>query len=98
MLDQISIKTLGDIEEALSQDYSVPNQVTYAIVADFVDSIIYMRNVEDQWRDIYRQLRAKVWPDNYHIQMIRHRRRADLLLLVEKAEQVVRSENLSLPV
>jgi hypothetical protein len=98
MLDKITTKTLGDIEKTLSQDYSVPNQTAYAIVADFVDSIVYARNIEDQWRDIYRHLRAKVWPDNYKLQILRQRHAADLLALVEKADRVVRVESLSLPV
>jgi hypothetical protein len=60
--------TLAEIEQALSEDYSRPNQVAYAIVADFVDSVIHVRHGEEEWRNVYRNLREKVWPADYELQ------------------------------
>jgi hypothetical protein len=74
-LRQLLADTLGEIERALSEDYSRPNQVAYAIVTDFVDSVVHYRQSEDEWRNVYLNLREHVWPTDYEQQ-----RRQQLLL------------------
>lgn len=60
--------TLDEIGKSLGEDYSRPNQVAYAIVADFVDSVVHADDSEDEWRTVYRSLRESVWPADYELQ------------------------------
>jgi hypothetical protein len=60
--------TLDEIGKALGEDYSRPNQVAYAIVADFVDSVVHAEGAEDEWRNVYRSLRESVWLSDYEQQ------------------------------
>jgi hypothetical protein len=96
-LEAIASRVLGNIKTALAQDYCLPNQVAYAAVSDFVDSIIYARNIEDHWRNVYRRLRAEVWPEDYEVQRVRGLQRGEFLALVEKTQRLIRSHSLLLP-
>jgi hypothetical protein len=96
-LEAIVSRVLGDIKTSLNQDYCLPNQVAYTAVSDFVDSIIYTRNIEDHWRNVYRRLRAEVWPENYEVQKVRSLQRSELLALAEKMQHLIRSHSLFLP-
>jgi hypothetical protein len=84
-LDALIIGTLADIEKELSEDYSRPNQVAYAIVADFVDSVIHARHSEDEWRSVYRNLRESVWPADYELQKKQQVLREALRVSLQKA-------------
>jgi len=96
-LSQLLGDTLNEIERALSEDYSRPNQVAYAIVADFVDSVVHYRQSEDEWRSVYLNLREHVWTTDYEQQ-----RRQQLLLeafcaAVARALDLTRQTAISLP-
>lgn len=97
-LDDMVARVLSELENMLSQDYSIPNKVAYAVVADFVDSLIHAREVENQWRDVYRRLRAKIWINNYQKQIQRQDQRAQLLAMIDRADGLIKSGNLMLPV
>lgn len=97
ILDAVVSRVLDDIKASLNQDYCLPNQVAYSAVSDFVDSTIYTRNVEDHWRNVYRRLRADVWPENYEVQKMRSFQREELLTLAERAQNLIRSHSLFLP-
>lgn len=42
--------------------------MAYAIVADFVDSVVHSEGAEDEWRNVYRSLRENAWPADYERQ------------------------------
>ena len=89
--------TLAEIAVALGEDFSRPNQVGYAIVADFVDEVVHARLSETQWRNIYGNLREFVWPTDYELQKRRQQRRLQWCASLEKASQAARQDGHALP-
>jgi hypothetical protein len=96
-LDALVTGTLAEIEKALSEDYARPNQVAYAIVADFVDSVIHTRHIEDEWRNVYRNLRENVWPADYELQRQQQALRVALRVSLHRALSVVQDAAPALP-
>jgi hypothetical protein len=89
--------TLAEIDGALGEDFARPNQVAYAIVADFVDSVLHMRQSEAEWRNVYRNLRDVVWPTDYELQKQRLERSSHWRSSLEQALKAVRQHSNPLP-
>ncbi|HEX9919000.1 MAG TPA: hypothetical protein VGA87_07530, partial [Pyrinomonadaceae bacterium] len=98
--DQLSMlfqETLAEIEAVLDEDLARPNQVAYAIVADFVDSVVHARDSESEWRNVYRNLRQVVWPTDYELQRRRQQKRQTWQASLESVSELIRRGNISLP-
>jgi hypothetical protein len=89
--------TLAEVAVSLGEDFSRPNQVAYAIAADFVDAAVHARQSEAEWRNVYRNLREVVWPTNYELQKERHQKRKRWCSSLEQAFEAIRRHNSSLP-
>lgn len=89
--------TLDEIGKSLSEDYSRPNQVAYAIVADFVDSVVHAGGAEDEWRNVYRSLRESVWPSDYEQQRRQQVLREGLRAGLQRALGLMRDGPPALP-
>ena len=48
---------------ALQKLYSTPNQIAYAMLANFIDQVFYTRGVKQEWRDFLNQHKALVWEE-----------------------------------
>ena len=89
--------TLDEIGKSLSEDYSRPNQGAYAIVADFVDSVVHAEGVKDEWRNVYRGLRESVWPADYEQQRRQQVLREGLRASLQRALDLMRNGLPALP-
>lgn len=89
--------TLSEVAVALGEDFSRPNQVAYAIVADFVDSAVHARQSEAEWRNVYRSLREVVWPTDYELQKERQQKRGRWCSSLEQTFDAVSRRSNSLP-
>jgi hypothetical protein len=96
-LGALIIDTLAEIEKSLSEDYTRPNQVAYAIVADFVDSVVHAGDSEDEWRNVYRNLKDRVWPTNYELQKRQRALRDALRASLQSALNLVQEAAPTLP-
>jgi GTPase Era involved in 16S rRNA processing len=56
-------KTLEKCSLALQKLYSTPNQIAYAMLANFIDQVFYTRGVKQEWRDFLNQHKALVWEE-----------------------------------
>ncbi|HEV2915095.1 MAG TPA: hypothetical protein VGX92_17595 [Pyrinomonadaceae bacterium] len=90
--------TLDEIEKALSEDYSRPNQVAYTIVADFVDRVIHARQSKTEWRNVYRSLREKVWPLEYELRRRRQQKREQWCASLQRVVDATRQTAPTLPI
>jgi hypothetical protein len=97
MLSSLFESTLAEIAVTLGEDFSRPNQVGYAIVADFVDEVVHDRQSETQWRNVYRNLREFVWPTDYELQKQRQQKSAQWRASLEKVSEALRRHSHALP-
>lgn len=96
-LSSLFESTLAEVAVSLGEDFSRPNQVAYAIAADFVDAAVHARQSEAEWRNVYRNLREVVWPTDYELQKERQQKRKRWRSSLEQAFEAIRRHNNSLP-
>ena len=89
--------TLAGVADALGEDFSCPNQVAYAIAADFVDGAVHAKQSEAEWRNVYRNLREVVWPTDYELQKERQQKRKRWCSSLEQAFEAIGRHSNSLP-
>lgn len=77
-------ETLTKCENALKQLLSEPNQAAYAIVEDFVDTILRAPEVESEWRIFLQDVRGEIWQEFQELGE-RVQLRRDVLNSVEQA-------------
>jgi hypothetical protein len=88
---------LAGVADALGEDFSCPNQVAYAIAADFVDGAVHAKQSEAEWRNVYRNLREVVWPTDYELQKERQQKRKRWCSSLEQAFEAIGRHSNSLP-
>ncbi|GGA22360.1 hypothetical protein [Okeania sp. KiyG1] len=81
----------SDLDKLLSE----PKQLAYAMVAEFIDRILYAEDIKDDW-DIFlndEQVRQKVWPE-FKTMANRMKIQRDWQSLVEQIMDINRLENM----
>jgi hypothetical protein len=96
-LGTLIANTLDEIGKSLGEEFSRPNQVAYAIVADFVDSVVHAEGAEDEWRNVYRSLRERVWAADYEQQRRRQVLRDGLRASLQRALTLTQDAAPALP-
>jgi energy-coupling factor transporter ATP-binding protein EcfA2 len=56
-------RTVSRIKGALEEMAYQPNIAAYARVEKFVDSIIYHKEAQKEWKKFLRRVRSQIWPD-----------------------------------
>ncbi|NEO57141.1 MAG: hypothetical protein F6K54_31165 [Okeania sp. SIO3B5] len=74
---------------------SEPKQLAYAMVAEFVDRILYAEDIKDDWESFLddEQIRQKVWPE-FKTMANRMKIQRDWQNLVEQIMDINRLENM----
>ena len=62
-LTEIYEMVLADCQQSLQELYTLPNQIAYAMVEEFVDRIFYARGSKTEWRNFLWQKRYQVFDE-----------------------------------
>jgi hypothetical protein len=65
MLELTYSKALGGCESALQDLLAEPNRAIFAIVEEFRDRVLRSRDIKDEWRAIYEDIRAEIWTGQF---------------------------------
>jgi hypothetical protein len=65
MLKLTYSEALTGCESALRDLLAEPNRAIFAIVEEFRDRVLRSRDIKDEWRAIYEDIRAEIWADRF---------------------------------
>lgn len=65
MLEATYKKALSGCESALEDLLAEPNRAIFAIVEEFRDRVLRSRDIQDEWRAIYEDIRAEIWAGQF---------------------------------
>lgn len=84
-LKTLHAETVYELESMYVDWLTDPNKVAFAIVEEFVDQILRAKEVEEDWRTLYYEIRAEVWQSDFEAFGERSRMRKEWTKVVEKA-------------
>lgn len=92
-LTEISGMVLENCEKSLQQLSKLPNQISYAMVEEFVDRIFYARGVKEEWGNFLWQKRYQVFDELKHIGEWKKKKQRwnELLIDVQEKNQTAMS-------
>lgn len=65
MLESLHGEALYKVRSAFDDWMSEPSEVTFAIVEEFVDQVLRSEGAQDEWRNLYQELRSEIWPEEF---------------------------------
>ena len=65
MLESTYKAALTGCESALQDLLAEPNRAMFAIVEEFRDRVLRSRDIKDEWRAIYEDIRAEIWTGQF---------------------------------
>lgn len=65
MLESLHGEALYEVRSAFDNWMSEPSEVTFAIVEEFVDQVLRSEGAQDEWRNLYQELRSEIWPEEF---------------------------------
>jgi len=65
MLESTYKTALSGCESALQDLLAEPNRAIFAIVEEFRDRVLRSRDIKDEWRAIYEDIRAEIWTGQF---------------------------------
>ena len=65
MLETTYKEALSGCESALQDLLAEPNRAIFAIVEEFRDRVLRSRDIKDEWRAIYEDIRAEIWTGQF---------------------------------
>ena len=65
MLESTYKAALTGCESALQDLLAEPNRAIFAIVEEFRDRVLRSRDIKDEWRAIYEDIRAEIWTGQF---------------------------------
>ena len=65
MLESTYETALSGCKSALQDLLAEPNRAIFAIVEEFRDRVLRSRDIKDEWRAIYEDIRAEIWAGQF---------------------------------
>jgi hypothetical protein len=62
MLENLHAEALYEVQSAFDAWMSEPSLVTFAVVEEFADQVLRSEGAQDEWRNLYQELRSEIWP------------------------------------
>jgi GTPase Era involved in 16S rRNA processing/NTP pyrophosphatase (non-canonical NTP hydrolase) len=66
VLDTVQSRTVYQSEQALQGLLNEPSQAVFAIAEEFVDGVLWSRDVKRQWKFFLQRNRSKIWSDEFN--------------------------------
>jgi energy-coupling factor transporter ATP-binding protein EcfA2 len=84
-LQSLQAEAVYRCETALDDFLAEPSQAAFAIVEEFLDRVLRAKDVKNEWRIFFQEVRAEVWPEEFKQLGEKTRSRQNWLDSVERA-------------
>ena len=92
-LTTLHAETVYELESMYVDWLTDPNKVAFAVVEEFVDQILRAKEIEEDWRTFYYEVRAEVWQSDFEAFGERSRMRQEWTQVVEKTLETNQVKN-----